>query len=154
MHLTLGGVLFFRGRHVDATRHLSVACALRPDSLEAHHRLGKVYDARAMRDEAIRAYEKALAVDPDWEQLPPTTPPAVRRLLRRCLTREVDKRLSHISGARAPLREIVDGAADNTDGAVVAQASIPVPVRDGMAIAAGRLYLSTLDGRVVCLGGE
>ncbi|MHC4941157.1 MAG: tetratricopeptide repeat protein [Planctomycetota bacterium] len=67
VHLTLGGVLLFRGRHVDATRHLSVACALRPDSLEAHHRLGKVYDARAMRDEAIRAYEKALAVDPDWE---------------------------------------------------------------------------------------
>ena len=28
------------------------------------------------------------------------------------------------------------------------------PVFDGMAAAAGRLYLSTVDGRVVCLAGE
>jgi hypothetical protein len=28
------------------------------------------------------------------------------------------------------------------------------PVFDGLIIAEGRLFLSTLDGRVICLGGK
>jgi len=50
-----------------------------------------------------------LKVDPDWNALPTGTPRAVRRLLRRCLTRDADRRLAHISGARLSLQETLDG---------------------------------------------
>jgi len=59
-----------------------------------------------------------LKVDPEWDALPKDTPPAVRRLLRRCLTRDADARLSHIAGARLPLRETLDGEVES-DGPVV-----------------------------------
>ena len=39
-------------------------------------------------------------------------------------------------------------------GATVATTRLTPPVWDGMAIAGGRLFVSTLDGRVVCLGQE
>ena len=37
------------------------------------------------------------------------------------------------------------------DGAPLARAPLPAPVWDGMAAATGRLFVSTLDGRVLCL---
>ncbi len=43
-----------------------------------------------------------LRADPDWQALPPGTPPSVRRLLRRCLEKDRKKRL----------RDIADGLAD------------------------------------------
>jgi len=53
-----------------------------------------------------------LKVDPTWDALPAATSPAVRRVLRRCLTRDVGKRLGHISGARVALQETLDGVAE------------------------------------------
>jgi hypothetical protein len=38
------------------------------------------------------------------------------------------------------------------DGKQIAQRSIPAPLWDGMAIADGRLYVSTVDGTLPCLG--
>src|SRR5262249_22089772 len=38
--------------------------------------------------------------DPDWSALSPTTPPRVRRLLRRCLERDLKQRLQAIAEAR------------------------------------------------------
>jgi outer membrane protein assembly factor BamB len=38
------------------------------------------------------------------------------------------------------------------DGSLLGRADVPPPAWDGLAAAAGRLYLSTQDGRVVCLG--
>ncbi len=52
-------------------------------------------------------------------------------------------------GSQGALRAI-----DKTTGAVVARAQLPIPARDGLAIAAGQLVLSTLDGRVVCVGAR
>jgi Tol biopolymer transport system component len=43
--------------------------------------------------------------DPDWQALPPKTPPAVRRLLRRCLERNRNKRLHHIADARLEIED-------------------------------------------------
>lgn len=42
-------------------------------------------------------------------------------------------------------------ALSTADGRVVSQTTIPHPVWDAMAAAGGRIYVSTLDGRVVCL---
>jgi len=41
--------------------------------------------------------------DPDWSQLPGTTPPAVVRLIRRCLEKDVRRRLRDIGDGRADL---------------------------------------------------
>ena len=66
-----------------------------------------------------------LKVDPDWGALPKDTPPAMRRLLRRCLTRDADERLSHISGARLPLRDTLDGRVEVDIVAATAEPTTP-----------------------------
>ena len=43
--------------------------------------------------------------EPDWKALPPGVPPSILRLLRRCLTKDVRKRLQHIGDARLELEE-------------------------------------------------
>jgi hypothetical protein len=47
----------------------------------------------------------ALIKDPDWSQLPARTPASIRRLLRRCLTRDLKRRLLDIASARLELEE-------------------------------------------------
>jgi serine/threonine-protein kinase len=56
-----------------------------------------------------------LKVDPDWDSLPDGTPPKLRRLLRRCLERNPERRLAHLSGARVVLRETSEGTLDETE---------------------------------------
>jgi eukaryotic-like serine/threonine-protein kinase len=46
-----------------------------------------------------------LKTDPDWTALPPDTPPAIRRLLRRCLDRDRQRRLADIADARLEIDE-------------------------------------------------
>jgi Tol biopolymer transport system component len=46
-----------------------------------------------------------LKEDPDWRALPPSTPEYLRRLVRRCLQKDVQKRLPHIGAARLELDE-------------------------------------------------
>jgi Tol biopolymer transport system component len=46
-----------------------------------------------------------LKSEPDWHRLPLDTPENIRRLLRRCLERDVRKRLQHIGDARLELDE-------------------------------------------------
>jgi len=62
--------------------------------------------------------------EPDWHALPDETPPAMRRLLRRCLQKEKDRRLRDIGDARLELEEILTGPApgsgDETESAVIA----------------------------------
>jgi eukaryotic-like serine/threonine-protein kinase len=43
--------------------------------------------------------------EPDWQQLPSTTPPAIRRLLRRCLEKDPARRLHDIADARLEIDE-------------------------------------------------
>jgi Tol biopolymer transport system component len=47
--------------------------------------------------------------EPDWTGLPDGTPEGVRRLLRRCLTKNVRNRLQHIGDARLDLEETETG---------------------------------------------
>ena len=53
-----------------------------------------------------------LRAEPDWEALPPQTPRSVRRLLERCLTRDLKKRLRDIGEARILLEESSTEATD------------------------------------------
>src|SRR5262245_5647395 len=46
-----------------------------------------------------------LTKEPEWSRLPPETPPAIRRLLRRCLERDRSRRLADIADARLEIDE-------------------------------------------------
>src|SRR5262249_14363839 len=48
----------------------------------------------------------ALRDEPDWNTLPASVPPTVRRLLKRCLRKDPEKRLQHIGDARLELLEL------------------------------------------------
>ena len=54
--------------------------------------------------------------EPNWSALPSNTPPYVRSLLRRCLEKDVRKRLPHIGVARLEFAESTALAPDNTPG--------------------------------------
>ncbi len=58
-----------------------------------------------------------------WENLPATTPPRVRRLLRRCLQRDARSRLRDIGDARLALEEVLAGA-DREEGDLSAAARV------------------------------
>ena len=56
-------------------------------------------------DDLSEVLATVLKTEPNWHALPPETPPAVRRLLRRCLEKDPRKRLSSIADARLELEE-------------------------------------------------
>ena len=58
---------------------------------------------------ASDAISAVLLRDPDWSALPEGTPAPVLRLLRRCLARDVSRRLCHAGDARLELEEITSG---------------------------------------------
>ncbi|MBI3447517.1 MAG: serine/threonine-protein kinase [Acidobacteria bacterium] len=74
-----------------------------------------------------------LTRDPDFGALPAATPPAIRRLLRRCLQRNPNDRLHDIADARIVLDDALRGAPDE---AIVAGAPGRLP-RTAWMIAAG-----------------
>jgi len=62
--------------------------------------------------------------EPDWKALPPETPSAAVRLLRRCLRKDKDKRLHDVADARLELEELLAGPApasgEENESAVIA----------------------------------
>ncbi len=58
----------------------------------------------------------------DWAALPAATPPAIRRLLRRCLERQPRNRLHDIADARIVLDDVASGTADEGAAETVAPA--------------------------------
>jgi eukaryotic-like serine/threonine-protein kinase len=53
-----------------------------------------------------------LTREPDWKALPPQLPEAIRRLLRRCLEKDPDRRLHHIADARLDIVDAIDAPVD------------------------------------------
>ena len=60
-------------------------------------------------DTASDSLARVIEREPEWSRLPAETPPAIARLLRRCLRKDPDERLHHIADARI---EIADAIAD------------------------------------------
>ena len=61
---------------------------------------------------------RVLEYDPDWSRVPAATPPAVRKLLRRCLHKDPVRRMRDMGDARAELEEaLADAAAPAAAGA-------------------------------------
>jgi Tol biopolymer transport system component len=54
--------------------------------------------------------------DPPWDQLPPSTPPSIVRLLRRCLERNKQKRLHDIGDAWIEIEDALSGEGESVAG--------------------------------------
>ena len=63
---------------------------------------------------------------PPWDSLPPSTPPALRRLLRRCLAKDRRERLSGAADARL---EIEDARGASAEDAIVSASTGKLPTR-------------------------
>ena len=61
--------------------------------------------------------------DPNWAALPQATPPAIRRLLRRCLEKNPRDRIHDIADARLDIEDTLAGR--DTDGAAPAATTTP-----------------------------
>ena len=89
---------------------------------------------------ASRVLASVLKDEPDFAALPPSTPQAVRRLLRRCLVKDRDQRLHDIADARLELEE-----------AIAAPAAEPEPVAAAPR-RASRLSIAITAGACLALG--
>src|SRR5262247_2165833 len=72
-------------------------------------------------DDVADTLANVLKTQPDWTALPATTPPAIRRLLRRCLQKDAKGRLQDIGDARIEIKD----AQATTDPEI---ATLPIPV--------------------------
>src|SRR5262249_18859352 len=59
---------------------------------------------------------RILERDPDWKSLPASTPPAVRRLLTRCLKKDSKRRLHDIADARVEIEDTAEAFTAATNG--------------------------------------
>ncbi len=68
-----------------------------------------------------------LRAEIDLSRLPPATPAAIRRLLRRCLERNPKNRLHDIADARLVLDEVIGGSYEEPGAPAPAAATAPLP---------------------------
>src|SRR5262249_47764701 len=76
-------------------------------------------------DDVSTTLAAVLKDEPNWSLLPETTPASIRQLLRRCLTRDPNRRLHHIADARIEIEAALRSPAEsmNIERAVVRRPS-------------------------------
>ena len=89
-----------------------------------------------------------LTREPDWKALPPDTPASVRRMLRRCIEKDVNRRLHHVGDARIELDEAggteIGAPADTPTARVYLRKVLPWAVA---ALAVGIAAFATFRAR-------
>jgi serine/threonine-protein kinase len=84
---------------------------------------GHTFEGETVTDTLAKILER----EPDWEQLPPETPRALRQLLQRCLTKNPKNRLQAIGDARLVIQELIDTPEQREQGPVVVErAAVPL----------------------------
>jgi serine/threonine-protein kinase len=91
--------------------------------------------------EVSDVYVSVLRDEPAWPTLPAGTPPHVKSLLRRCLVKDVRRRLPHIGVARL---ELAEGPTEVVDAAPVLPAPAPRARASWLAGVATGLFLVAL----------
>ena len=105
----------------------------------------RLFDGETVSDTLAAVLRKA----PDWDTLPPETPPRIHRLLRRCLERDRSKRLRDIGDARIVLSETIEGSDEETflTEAPPSSPRWPIPAIGIAAVVAGLVgWLLPRDG--------
>jgi len=75
-------------------------------------------------DEITDVLARVIEREPDWSQLPPATPPGLRTLLQRCLTKDPKARMRDIGDARFAIDEI--GEIESGRSAISAATPSPI----------------------------
>ena len=81
-------------------------------------------------DDVTDSIVAVMSRDPSWQALSPTTPPALRKLLRRCLEKDRSKRLADIRDALFEIDEAIanpEGSVDAASPAMTVAPSRPSP---------------------------
>jgi serine/threonine-protein kinase len=92
---------------------------------------------RPFRGETVSdTLSEILKGEPRWDKLPAATPPAMHRLLRRCLAKDRHQRLHDIGDARLELEEARSGVEEEPRGAAVGRRGIVVAAGAGLAVGA------------------
>ncbi len=101
---------------------------------------------RAFGGEDVTEVMAAVIRDtPDLDALPAGTPPAVLRLLRRCLEKDPRKRLRDMGDAGVELDEAMSGKGDDRAPAA-AEAAVGSSARSPIALVAGAVLVASLAG--------
>ena len=88
--------------------------------------------------------------EPDWTALPPETPAAIRRLLRRCLEKDPSRRLRDAADARLDIEEAQHGQRDGVSDARPVAGNAAAPRRwPWLLVATGTLIAGTVIGALV-----
>jgi eukaryotic-like serine/threonine-protein kinase len=69
-----------------------------------------------------------VGAEPDWTRLPEGTPPAIERLLRRCLQKDVRQRLRDIGDARIEIEALIEGSSSASGSGQALPPSRPLAV--------------------------
>ncbi len=92
-----------------------------------------------------------LRADVTWDELPHDTPPTLRRLMKRCLERDVSRRLQAIAEARIALEDLKAGRSD--ESAFQAQVEVAPTAgakkKRGWSLVAAALIAGALLGQLV-----
>jgi eukaryotic-like serine/threonine-protein kinase len=120
-----------RGRQVDRRADVWAFGAVLFEMLSAN----RVFEGETVTDTLAKLLER----EPDWNQLPPQTPMALRRLLQRCLTKNVKDRLQAIGEARVLLEELI---ADPDSQTIVAERPAYPLWKKALPWAAAPLFLA------------
>jgi len=101
-------------------------------------------------DEVPDVLANVLARDPEWRALPAATPPAVRRLIARCLTKDPRERLHHIADVRLDLQEAhAPAAADDATGTVARSPKRMSWLMSAAIVGIGALAIGLVAGAIV-----
>jgi Tol biopolymer transport system component len=73
-------------------------------------------------NDATETIAAVVRAEPDWRALPADTPPAIQRLLRRCLEKDPSDRLHDIGDARLEITEAMTAPVDRTPAGAIASA--------------------------------
>ena len=92
-------------------------------------------------DDVSDTLANVLKQDPNWRDLPENCPPSIRRLLRRCLTRDPAERLADVGTARL---DIKDADSEAATPATVVAGVVPGPHRARWIRLAGQLTVLLL----------
>ena len=90
----------------------------------------RAFSGDTVTDTLARILER----EPDWSALPPSTPPAVRRLVTRCLEKDPKRRLRDIGDSRTELE----------DAPVATPAAAPIAARPAMRRTAAALATAAI----------
>ena len=85
-----------------------------------------VFDTGETVSDAVAAI---LTRDPDWKRLPAHVPDSIRRLLRRCLEKDPDRRLHHIADARLEIADAINAPAVASEQTVLQVPRSPIGMR-------------------------